>query len=185
MKDIKAILAGHEIPEETAAAIAAEVKANYRTIAEWTKKVDRISELEAQNAELAEAASKVEGTTAEIGALQEQLEAMRKADEQRKAEEAEQTKRDEFRKAFDEALGEREFANAIIRDAVFETTYSSCSADAAVNAKDALEAAVKDVDNVWKNPQRDPHRMPTDEQMKTGRSSAEHQKKSFANALFG
>ena len=185
MKDIKAILADHDVSEDTAAAIAAEVRANYKTVAEWTKKVDRIAELERQNAELSEAASKVDGTTAEITALQEQVEAMKKAEADRKAAEAEQAKRDEFRAAFDEALGDREFANSIIRDSVFERSYAECSKNVATSAKDAIEAAVKDVENVWMNPQRDPHRMPTDDQMKTGRKSAESQRKSFADALFG
>ena len=185
MKDIKAILADHEIPDEAAAAIAAEVRANYKTVAEWTKKVDRISDLERQNAELADAASKVEGTTAEVSALKEQVEAMKRAEADRVAAEAEQAKRDEFRKAFDEALGGREFANSIIRDSVFDTAYASCTANAATNAKDAIEAAVRDVENVWKNPQRDPHKMPTDDLLKTGRKSAEQQRKSFADALFG
>lgn len=185
MKDIKAILADHDVTGEAAEAIAAEVKANYKTVAEWTKKVERISELEQANADLADKASKVEGSTAEVEALKEQLEAMKKADADRKAAEAEQAKREEFRKTFDEAVGDRKFANGIIEASVFETAYKACRDNAGVGAKDALEEALSGHDNVWLNPQRDPHSMPSDEVMRTGRKSAEQQKRAFANALFG
>ena len=185
MKDIKAILSEYELPAETAAAIAEQVRANYRTVAEWTKKVERIAELEKANADLTEAASKVEGSAEEIEALKEQVESYQRAEAERKDAEAQAQKRADFRKAFDEALGGKRFANGIIEEAVFEKAYQHCAGNTGASAKDALDMAVEGVDNVWVNPQRDPKSMPGDDQINTGRKSAEYQRKTFAEALFG
>lgn len=185
MKDIKAILSEYEIPQETAAAIAEQVRANYRTVAEWTKKVDRIAELEKANAEMSEAAAKLDGSVEEIEALKAQVETYKTAEAERKAAEALAQKKAEFRKAFDEALGDKRFANSIVEEAVFEKAYAHCTTNAGASAKDAVELAVEGVDNVWVNPQHDPKSMPGDDQLNTGRKSAEHQRKTFADALFG
>ena len=68
---------------------------------------------------------------------------------------------------------------------MFEKAYAHCTANAGASAKDAVELAVDGVDNVWVNPQHDPKSMPGDDQLNTGRKSAEHQRKTFADALFG
>ena len=108
---------------------------------------------------------------------------MKDAEEKRKADEAEAANRASFAQRFDEALEGREFANSIVRDAVFEKAYAHCTANAGADAKAAIEDAVKGVDNVWVNPQQDPRKMPNGEDMKTSRKSAEE--KNFLNALFG
>lgn len=185
MKDIKAILSEYEIPAETASAIAEQVRANYRTVAEWTKKVDRIAELEQANAELTEAASRLEGTDEEITALKARVKSYEDAEAERKASEELAKRKAEFRKSFDEATGGKKFANGIVEEAVFERAYAHCAANAGASAKDALDLAIEGVDNVWVNPQHDPHSMPSDDQINTGRKSAEHQRKSFADQLFG
>ena len=62
MKDIKTALKENGITEgEVYDNLVACVRENYRTVAEWTKKVDRIAELEAANADLADKAAKVDG----------------------------------------------------------------------------------------------------------------------------
>lgn len=184
MKDIKAILAEHDIPAEAAEAIVAEVKASYRSKAELDKKNDRIADLEKANADLAEKASKVEGTSAEVEALKEQVRSYEAAEAKRTADEAEAKRRSDFKAAFDEALSGREFANSIVEESVFEKAYAHCAANAGASAKDAIEDAVKGVDNVWVNPQQDPRRMPTNEQLSTSRGK-DAQTKSFLDALFG
>lgn len=184
MKDIKAILAEAGIEAEVADKVAAEVKANYRTVAEWQKKVDRIAELEQSNADLAEAAAAVEGTSQEVEALKAKLKGMEEAETARKAAEAESKKRDDFRKSFDEALGGRKFANGIVEESVFDKAYAHCTANAGSSAKDAIEALTKDAEGVWVNPQHDPRRMPTNEQLSTSRGK-DAQTKSFLDALFG
>ena len=184
MKDIKTALKENGITEgEVYDNLVACVRENYRTVAEWTKKVDRIAELEAANADLADKAAKVDGDSQAHEELKRELQAMKDAEEKRKADEAEAANRASFAQRFDEALEGREFANSIVRDAVFEKAYAHCTANAGADAKAAIEDAVKGVDNVWVNPQQDPRKMPNGEDMKTSRKSAEE--KNFLNALFG
>lgn len=186
MKDIKAILTEHlpEIEAETLAAITADVKANYKTVSEWTKKVERISELEEANAALADRASKVEGDSAEIEELKAEIARRDEAEAKRQADEAEAAKRDAFSAAFEEALGDRKFANDLMRETVFDRAYRACSDNTAKGVMDALDELTKDVPGVWLNPQRDPMRMPTAGQISsTKQQSAEE--RSFFDALFG
>lgn len=187
MKDIKAIVNEHaaDVADDVKEAIIADVKANYKTAAEWAKKVERIGELESQVATLSEQASRIESDAAEVEQLKSQLESYREADERRKADEEEAARRDEFRKSFDEALNGRKFANGIVEKSVFEQAYEACTGTAGKGAKEALEEIVGDADGVWVNPQRDPQWMPTKEILEKKAASDEAKKKSFAEALFG
>lgn len=185
MKDIRSILAEHEIPEDVAKAIETEVKANYKTVKEFAKKTDRIAELEAANADLAEAAGKVEGSTQEIEQLRKKVKDFEDAETARVAAEAEAKRRADFTETFNAALGDRKFANSIIEESVFEKAFRHCTENTGASAKDAIDAAVKDIDNVWVNPQNDPRRMPTAQDISTRQASEETVKRSFADALFG
>lgn len=187
MKDIKAIINDHaaELGDEAKEAIVADVKANYKTAAEWAKKAERIGELESQVATLSEQASRIESDAAEVEELKSQLESYREADERRKAEEEEAAKRDEFRISFDEALNGRKFANGIVERSVFEQAYEACAGAAGKGAKEALEEIVGDADGVWVNPQRAPQWMPTKDILENKAASDEAKRKSFAEALFG
>lgn len=151
MKSINEIVEEHAagIPDEAKAAIVKAVKANYRTIAEFEKKTERISQLESANAELAEAASKVEGTSAEIDALKAQLRAREEADAKRKAEEEAQAARERFRVQFDKAVGDRRFANERTRNSVFEESFAHAAANAGVGAAEAIEAVTAEDPDVW------------------------------------
>lgn len=184
MKDIRSILNDYEIPEETREAIAKEVRANYKTIADWQKKADRIAELEEANAAFAEKANALDGKDAENAALKDEI-AKWEAKEAERIEGEKRAKAEaDFRKSFEEALGERKFANGIVEKAVFDAAYADCTANAGRSAKDAIEAATKDAEGIWVNPQRDPHKMPNpdDVSSKPKRTQAQD---TFLSQLFG
>lgn len=169
MKDIKAILAEHELGDEVRAAIERNVRENYRTISEVTQKAERISELEKQNGELSEQVKALEGDGEQLEALRKQVADFEAAETARMEAEAEKAKRDSFRSVFDKAVGEREFANQLVEDTVFERVYKACQCDTGLGAKEALDTAVKDADGIWKNPQKDPAKMPNPDDVSAGR----------------
>lgn len=184
LKDIRSILNDYEIPEEVREAIAKEVRANYKTIADWQKKADRIAELEEANASLTEKVTALKDGNEEADALRKQVKDYQDAEAQRIAEAQEADRRESFRKSFEEALGERKFANGIVEKAVFDAAYADCTANAGRSAKDAIEAATKDAEGIWVNPQRDPHKMPNpdDVSSKPKRTQAQD---TFLSQLFG
>lgn len=184
MKDIRSILNDYEIPEEVREAIAKEVRANYKTIADWQKKADRIAELEEANASLTEKVTALKDGSEEADALRKQVADYQAAEAKRAADAAEADRRESFRKSFEEALGERKFANGIVEKAVFDAAYADCTANAGRSAKDAIDAATKDAEGVWVNPQRDPAKMPT-QSIISGGEQRTHEEKSFLEALFG
>ena len=160
MKDIRAILNDYDLTDETRETIAKEVRANYKTIADWQKKADRIAELEEANAAFAEKVKALEADGEQAEALRKQVADYEAAEAARIAE-AEKAKAEaDFRKSFEEAVGNRKFANDMIAEAVFRKAYDRCKAETGFDVGKALEEAVKDADGIWVNPQRDPHRMP-------------------------
>lgn len=184
MKDIRTILNDYEIPEEVREAIAKEVRANYKTIADWQKKADRIAELEEANAAFAEKANALDGKDAENAALKDEI-AKWEAKEAERIEGEKRAKAEaDFRKSFEEAVGDRKFANDMIADAVFRKTYERCKSETGFAIDKALEEAVKDADGIWVNPQRDPAKMPT-KSIISGGEQRTHEEKSFLDALFG
>lgn len=184
MKDIKAILAEHEIDGDAAKAIAHAVGENYRTRAETEAKAERIKELERQNGELADQVKALEGDGEQLEKLRKQVADYEQAEAERKAKAEEDARRDSFRALFDAAIGDREFANDLMRDTVFERAYKECQS-LGTGAKDAIEAVTKDVDGVWLNPQRDPKRMPGASDVSSKRPDGEAAKRAFAAQLFG
>lgn len=160
MKDIKAILEGITLTDEEREGIIREVGENYRTVVEVTKKAQRIEELESQNRALTEQVGAIEGKDEELKTLRETIDAFEKQEEQRKANELESAKRDTFRAAFDATIGDRAFANDMIRETIFERAYKECGDNLDMNVKDAIDSLTKDVDGIWKNPQRDIEKMP-------------------------
>lgn len=185
MKDIKAILSEHELDSSVSEAIIKAVNENYRTIDEMEKKAKRIDDLTAQNKALTEQVGELQGDGEEVEKLRKQVADFQEAEEQRKATEAENEKREAFRVTFDAAVGERKFANDLVRNSVFESVYSTCSEDAGAGAKDTLEALTKDMPGVWENPQNAPHNMPNAADLSTQSSGTDATKRSFARSLFG
>lgn len=185
MKDIKAILAGFEIDEDIKDTITKEVGENYRSIVEMDKKSNRIKELEEQNEALTEKVGNLEGDGEEIEALREQVAKFEAAEEQRKADAEEAAKRDQFRAVFDAAVGEKEFANDIIRDSIFDRAYAKCTETTGLDAKQVIEDMTKDADGVWKNPQQETKKMPNPADITNEKSDIEIASKGLLQQMFG
>lgn len=187
MKDIKAILSEHGegLTDEQAKAIADAVNANYKTINEYQKKTDRLTELEKQNATLTEQVGNLEGEGEELKKLRTQVEEFEEAEKQRKAEDEKAQKREAFKAVFDAAVGEREFANDILRESIFERVYNKCSEDTGAGAKETLDELTKDMPGVWENPQSAPHKMPNAADVTTSNDdSAAAAKRTLLSQLF-
>ena len=180
MKDIKAILEGITLTDDDREAIIKEVGENYRSIVEVTKKAQRIEELESQNKALTEQVGNLEGEGEELENLRQQVNQFAEAEERRKANELEASKRNNFRVIFDAALGDRKFANEMIGETVFNRAYEECGENAAINAKDAIEKLTKDMDGIWKNPQTDAEKMPSQKDIST---SKDHELKNDTEAI--
>lgn len=186
MKDINKILAGYGegLTDEQVTQIIEAVNANYKTINDYTKKTDRLAELEKQNEALTEQVGNLEGSGEEVERLRAQVEQFQTAETERKEKEAEAQKREAFRAVFDAAVGEREFANDLMRESIFERVYSSCQDNAGTGAKEKLEELTKDVSGVWKNPQQDINKMPDPADVSKKKPSSDDAKKTFAEMLF-
>lgn len=184
MKDIRAILNDYDLTDETREAIAKEVRANYKTIADWQKKADRIAEMEEANAAFAQKVKALEADGEQAEALRKQVADYEAAEAARVAE-AERAKAEaDFRKSFEEAVGNRKFANDMIAEAVFRKAYDRCKAETGFDVGKALEEAVKDADGIWVNPQRDPSKMPTQSQV-ASTAQRTHAQDAFLTQLFG
>lgn len=184
VKDIRAILAEHDLDEATAKAIEKAVGENYRTIAEVQQKADRIKELEKTNGELSDQVKALEGDGEQLQQLRDKVAEYEQAEADRKAKADEDAKRDSFQALFDAALDGREFANDLMRDTVFEKAYQQCQS-VGTGAREAIEAVTRDVDGVWRNPQQDPKRMPGANDISTKKPDGEVAKRAFAAQLFG
>lgn len=184
MKDIRSILAEHDIDEATAKAIEKAVVENYRTKAETDAKAERIKALEEQNKALADQVGQLEGDGEQLEALRKQVADYEQAEKERKEAAEEAAKRESFRTLFDAALGDREFANDLVRETVFDRAYAECQS-VGTGVDKAIEAVTRDVDGVWKNPQRDPKRMPGANDVSSKKPDGEAAKKAFAASLFG
>lgn len=187
MKDIKAILSEHGegLTDEAVKAITDAVNANYKTINDYQKKTDRIAQLETQNSDLTEQVGNLKGDSEEVEKLRSQVETFKQAEEDRKAKEDAQAKRDQFQKVFDAAVGERTFANDLVRESVFERAYKMCSEDTGKGANEALESLTKDMPGVWENPQNAPHKMPNAADISTVKTNGEDAaKREIAHFLF-
>lgn len=184
MKDIVAILEEYaaDMPEETRKAIAGEVIKNYRTIDEVTKKAERIKELEADKGALEKQVTELAASGDEVDELKATVAQYQEKEEQRKAEAAKAAAREAFRAQFDAAVGDKKFANDLMRETVFDKAYVLCGETSGLGASDALEQVVKDVDGVWLNPQNDVNRMPSGD-LKNDKKATN--KKEFAKKLFG
>lgn len=185
MKDIKVILEAFELDDDMRNSIIEEVNANYRTIEETEKRRKRIEELEEQNKTLSDQVGKLEGDGEELEKLRKQVQDFTDAEEQRKADEAESAKRASFRTVFDAAVGDKEFANDIVRDSIFDKVYAKCNEQVGIKAEDVIKELTENADGIWKNPQNDVNKMPTPEQISSKKNTGEDAaKREIANFLF-
>lgn len=187
MKDIKSILKEHVegIDAEVVDKIAAEVIENYRTIDEVGKKTDRIASLEKELQERDEAIKNLDENAQELETLRDQVSKYEQAEADRIEAEQEAEKRSSFETVFNTALGERKFANSLIRETILNKAYAMCGENSAINASDAIEKLTKDEEGIWINPQTDPHSMPSDFDLgKAKDNDADTTKREFALRLF-
>lgn len=180
MKDIKVILEAFELDDDMRESIIKEVNANYRTINEVNSKAQRISELEEQNRALTDQVGKLEGDGEELEKLRKQVQDFTDAEEQRKADEAESAKRASFRTVFDAAVGDKEFANDIVRDSIFDKVYAKCNEQVGLNAAEVIDELTKNANGIWKNPQTDIHKMPNPNDISNNK---DHAKKSAERTI--
>lgn len=186
MKDIKAILAGFNLTDEERETIIREVGENYRSVVEMTKKAQRIEELEGQNKALTEQVSNLEGEGEELEKLREQVNQFAEAEERRRANEEEASKRETFKARFNAAVGDREFTNDLIRDSIFEKTYAKCSGTIGYDPKEAIEELTKNTDGIWKNPQQDPNKMPSQNDLANNQDhEAKNDRAAIKSFMFG
>ena len=153
-----------ELDEAKLGELEKAVLENYRTVAEVENKQSRISDLEGQLAtanEALEAAKNADVTNAdEVQAMREKIAAYEAADEERKAHTEEEKARQEFEERFQSAVGEKKFANDIVRSAVSDKAYAVAKANPDMDLSAILGGIVGDSDGVWLNPQQDPKKMP-------------------------
>lgn len=173
MKNVIDILReqGIEMDEDKAKTVEKAVLESYRTIEELngkTAKLEaanaRIAELEAQTGELGEqlkALDAEKGANAEtVSALQAKVAEYEQAEADRKAKQEADEREAKFREAFDAAVGDRRFANDLVREAVFQRSIKAREADPVKGYGDIIAEITKDVTGVWENPQADPKNLP-------------------------
>lgn len=166
MKNIKDIISklGIELDEAKLGELEKAVLENYRTVAEVENKQSRIGELEQQLAtanEALESAKNADVTNAdEVQEMREKIAAYEAADEERKAQTEEEKARQEFEERFQSAVGDKKFANDIVRSAVSDKAYAVAKANPDMDLSAILGGIVGDSDGVWMNPQQDPKKMP-------------------------
>lgn len=166
MKNIKDIIGelGIELDEAKLGDLEKAVLENYRTVAEVENKQSRISELEQQLAtanEALEAAKNADVSNAdEVQAMRDKIAAYEKADEERKAQTEEEKARQEFDEKFVKTVGDKQFANDIVRGAVADKAYAIAKANPDMDVAAILGGIVGDAEGVWQNPQQTVKKMP-------------------------
>lgn len=167
MENIKDILAsaGVEVEAEKLAEIEKGVLANYRSKAEADAKSAKVKELESQlaeaNAALETAKQTDTSNAAEVEKMREQIAAYEQADKERAAKADEAKAREEFGAKLAKAVGDKEFANNLVRKAVENGAYALATANPDMPMESVLESVVGDSDGIWANPQQDVKKMPS------------------------
>ena len=171
MQNIKDILAANGISDEDVVSkIEAGVLANYRTVSEVEGKNEKLAnaneKISAANAKIDELTAALESAqnlnTADaesVKKLQDQLAEFKAKSEAEAAAAAEKQAKEEFAKTFNEALGDRKFANPLIAHSVSETVRAIAEKNPDMNVSDIIESTTKDMAGVWTNPQREVHVM--------------------------
>lgn len=185
MKDIRAILEEAGLDQDKIDATAKEVLENYKSINEVEAKTEKIKELEKETSELREQIENAQGSEEEIQRLKETVEEYKAAEEKRNADEKEKANRDSFSAVFEASLDGKEFANDLLKETVFEKVYGMCKEASGLGAKEAIESVTKDIPGVWVNPQTDPRKMPSPQDLQVKNDSLVESKKGLANLLFG
>lgn len=164
MKNVKDIAKEFGVAEDKLDEFEKAVLENYRTVAELDGKAAKLTELEKQLAEAREAieaAKNADGANAEeMTALKAKLQEFEDAEKARAAKQTEEQAKAEFAEKLREAIGDKEFANDIVKAAVSEQAYQIAKANPNMDIKAVLAGIVGEADGVWKNPQTAVKKMP-------------------------
>lgn len=164
MQDIDSILEAAGITGDAAEAVRNGVAENYRTIAEVQEKAAKIQQLKEAAQQTADELSKLkelDGTNAEaVEAAKARIAELEAAAKEREAKDAEAAKAEQFEADFSKATEGKQFAGPLVREAVASKARALVDANPDMTVEDAIERAVGDGEGVWRNAQRDPHKMP-------------------------
>lgn len=181
MKGISQIVAdmGLSLAEDQVKELDSKVRENYVTRNEHEEKLRKLAALGEQVQELTAKVNDASADSEKVAELQRQVAAYKEADEQRERDEAERTARAAFEASFEQAVGDRRFANEPTRQHVLSRAYEMHRANPDMAVKSIVDEAASG-DGVWASPQADPKNMPepsgTDSKAEMG---------AFAAALFG
>lgn len=182
MSRITEVLEAAGLDHGKAAEAERSILEGYRSKEETDKAKARVEELEAQNAELA---SKVKGLTDsdETEALKAKIAEFEKADGERRAKDAEDKAKAEFKEAFDKAVGERKFANSFTAKAVFSEAWEK-HRQFPETSTDEIVGQLTSGDGVFAAAQRDPARQPVPRGAESGEKGVPGSQEEFLSRLF-
>lgn len=170
MKNWKDILTEHgiEVPEDKQAEVDKAIVANYKTVSEFTDKTSKLTELQAQVTELQGDKTKLQAIADSIGETDpEKLKAISDGYAKLQADikardEAENAKSaaEKFAEAMRAAVGDKKFANDLVKQAVYAKVKEMHESDQAKGLSDLLNEATKDVSGVWANGHVEPNVIP-------------------------
>lgn len=166
MPSIDEILKTHGITLEGDAlsAFKKDLFADYKSEGEVKVLRDKITTLEIDKKTLSEERDSYKAVAdafdgedaASIKELKEKYEALDKAAKEREEQETEKQKYEAFVSQFDSALGDKKFANPLIREQVIAETMKARETNAALGISDLIEQVTKDQNGIFENPNTPP-----------------------------
>lgn len=181
MSKLTDILTGAGLTGEAVQEAERAILESYRSREETEAKAERIKSLEAEVADYREQVAKLSDTS-ETDELREKVAAYEKADEERRAAEAERQAREEFREGFDRAVGGRRFANDRTERSVFEDAFKEHVEHPGRSTEEIVDELTGG-DGIFANPQRQTvgAALPVDGE---GRSADDIEQRQFIASLF-
>lgn len=135
--------------------------AAFKSVGEVKNLTDRITTLEGEKATLEQSvkdykdiAEKFEGEDpAAIEQMKKDFEALKQADDQRRKDEEARASLTAFEQSFNEALGEKKFANDFVRRGVMEEARKAREENAVLGLPEIIENITKDMPGCFENKQ--------------------------------
>ena len=163
---------GVELPE----GFEKKLLENYKTVGEFEKVkgkldtlTDEITEKDGKIEELNKSISEFDGNTEQLEALQKQVESYEEDKKERELRASQEKEDSALKNALLEAIGEKQFSNSFVEDSVFNKIKSDLakSENKGKGVSELLEAHTKDVDGIWKNPNKPDVQTPKFKQTET------------------
>lgn len=166
MKNLKTILAEHNIEANDYEAVEKDVLANYVTRAEFEQKTAKakdadtlqakITDLEADKDSLQKVIDAYgDAKPEDVAKIKTDYETLKKQMEDKAAAEEKAKANQSFADAMGEAVGDKKFANDLVKTATFAKVQELHEANPAKGLADLLAEVTKDVDGIWVNPQQE------------------------------